>query len=126
MRKINIAVSQVLLGLVVMGAFHAEAQGLYRWEDKDGRVTYSDTPPPKEAKSSQKKSLVDNVIEQDSMSFSLKEAVRKNPVVLYTSECGEPCQQARALLSKRGIPFSERNVDKTTKRDKHLRTWLAD
>jgi glutaredoxin len=105
----------LLLTLISTAVFSAAAQQLYRWVDKAGRVTYSDIPPPKDAKQAQQKKLVDNVIEQEAVPFALKEAMRKNPITLYVTDCGEPCTLARALLAKRGIPFAERNPNTDAK-----------
>lgn len=82
---------------------------MYRWEDKNGRVTYSDTPPPLDAKLKQEKKLGDNIIEQDRVPFALRAAQKTNPVTLYVTNCGEPCNAARELLAKRGIPYAEKN-----------------
>ena len=105
----------LLIAILLSVAGSVDAQALYRWEDKDGRVTYSDTPPPKDAKLPQEKKLVDNIIEQDKTPFAQKAAAQNNPVVLYTNNCGDPCTAARALLSKRGVPFSERNPETDSK-----------
>jgi glutaredoxin len=43
--------------------------------------------------------------------FSVKEAIKRNPVTLYANACGEPCDKARALLAARGIPFTDRNPE---------------
>jgi glutaredoxin len=38
-------------------------------------------------------------------------AMQRNPVTLYTAgTCGAYCDQGRALLSRRGVPFSERDA----------------
>ena len=103
----------LLLMSLLMTASLASAEGLYRWVDKDGNITYSDAPPPKDAKGVQKKKLGDNVVasDDDNMPFIVKNAVQRNPVTLYANSCGEACDQARALLSKRGVPFSNRNPE---------------
>ncbi len=105
----------LLFAVIALTIDSVDAQALYRWEDKDGRVTYSDTPPPKDAKLPQEKKLVDNIIEQDKTPFAQKAAAQSSPVVLYASNCGDVCAAARALLSKRGIPFAERNPESDTK-----------
>lgn len=102
----------------------ANAQTLYRWVDKDGKVQYSDMPPPANAKNSQQKRLGDNLIEQDKMPYALRMAVQNNPVTLYANDCGNGCDAARALLSKRGIPFVDRNPQKDAEAAKAL-TALA-
>ena len=91
----------------------AAPEGLFRWVDREGKVTYSDTPPPKDAVNPQRKRLGDNITGggEDAIPFALKSAMQRNPVILYANNCGEACDQARALLSKRGIPFVSRNPE---------------
>ncbi len=101
-----------MLFLVVAFSLNAAAQALYRWVDENGKVQYSDMPPPANIKNAQQKKLGDNLIQQDDMSFSMKAAAAKNPVTLYATNCGPACDDARALLNKRGIPFTERNPEK--------------
>jgi glutaredoxin len=84
---------------------------VYKWTDKDGKVYFSDTPPPADAKSSSQKRLGGGYVETENLPYATQIAAQRNPVVLYTgAECGEPCKQARELLSRRGIPFMERDV----------------
>jgi len=91
----------------------------YRWVDKDGRVHYTDTPPPPSAaREVEKRSLQGNVVATSSLSYSLQQAVKANPVTLYTySGCKEACANARTLLEKRGVPFKETSVDDPAKRE---------
>jgi glutaredoxin len=105
MRSILIA-----LFLLTTASTGAEAQ-LYKWVDKDGKVTYSDVPPPKDAKDVKQKGYGDNVAPSDDLPYSVREAVKRNPVTLYANACGEPCDKARALLGARGIPFTDRNPE---------------
>lgn len=82
----------------------------YRWVDENGRVHYTDTPPPPSAKNAQKKNLKGSELGQQE-SFEMMEATRKAPVTLYTfTECQAPCQMARDVLNKRGVPFREKQV----------------
>ena len=96
--------------LLACAATMAEAQ-LYKWVDKDGKVTYSDVPPPKEVKEVKPKSFTDNVTPADDLPYSVRDAIKRNPVTLYANACGEPCDKARALLGARGIPFTDRNPE---------------
>lgn len=96
--------------LLVAVALSASAQGLYKWVDKDGRVTYSDTPPPKDARNVQNKRLGNNVIEADTIPYALKQVVAASPITLYATDC-DPCKTARAYLTKRGVPFTEKNPE---------------
>ena len=82
----------------------------YRWVDEKGRVHYTDTPPPPSAKSAQKKNLKGSELGQQE-SYEMMQAVRNAPVTLYTfTECQAPCQMARDVLNKRGVPFREKQV----------------
>lgn len=82
---------------------------LYRWVDKDGKVHFTDTPPPADAKGATQKRFGQAADEQP-LSFSLQAAMKRNPVMLWLGPNCEPCAQGRLLLSNRGVPFSERDV----------------
>ena len=101
-----VGVAMLALGLQA----HAQ-QTVYRWVDKDGKVQFSDTPPPAEAKSVTDKRMGGGYVEEGQLPYATQVAARRNPVVLYTADnCGDPCTQARSLLVKRGIPFGEKNA----------------
>jgi glutaredoxin len=106
-----IAVAGVLaLGLASIAAAQDKQQQLYKYTDADGRVVYSDKPPPPGAKNVQPKRMTANVIETDEMPIASQIASEKYPVTLYTFDCGEVCQNAEALLNRRGVPFTTVNV----------------
>lgn len=98
--------------IIALLASAASAQQLYRWVDKDGRVTYSQNPPPAgAAKSVQPRSLGSSVVETSTLPYAAQVAVKNFPVTLHTSpDCGNPCDDGRNLLQKRGIPFKEISV----------------
>jgi glutaredoxin len=86
----------------------AAAAQTYRWVDKDGKVNYSNTPPPAAAKNVQMRSSTPSVIETSQQPYSVQQAVKNFPVVLYThADCKEPCADGRKLLTSRGVPFRE-------------------
>ena len=93
----------------LMSAIPAQAAQLYRWVDDKGRVEWRDTPPPANAKKVEKRTIGGSVIETSTLPYSVQQAVRNFPVTLYTSNCGEGCDKARAHLVKRGIPFTQKN-----------------
>jgi glutaredoxin len=96
-----------ILFLFCIASAHAQ---MYRWVDANGRVTYSDTPPPPSAVKQQKKPIPSDEQESSGMPYALSEAAKNFPVTLYTSTGCAPCDEGRALLKKRGIPFSEKTV----------------
>ncbi len=103
---------QIMLGLLtpLLLSAHAHAQ-VYKWVGPNGKVVYSDTPPPANAKKLASK----NIESSSSVSTAnfppdLAAAVNKNPVILYTApNCGA-CNEGRNLLKQAGIPFVEKTV----------------
>jgi len=93
--------------LVVASAPLSAAQ-LYQWKDAQGRTVYSDQAPPPSVKNAQQKAFKGSVIEIGE-SYATRSAREKFPVTLYASACGAPCDQARKLLSERGVPFSNKD-----------------
>ena len=101
----------IIAALACAAAFSAQAQ--YKYIGPDGRVVYSDQPPPPSAK----------VLKKDAggaqsagaggpdFPYALGQAVKSNPVTLYTApSCGAPCNDGRNLLNARGIPFTEKTI----------------
>lgn len=90
--------------LALASAPLAAAQ-LYQWKDAQGRTVYSDQPPPPGTTTARQKNFKGNFIEMGE-SYSARIAREKFPVTLYVTDCGAPCDQARQLLSERGVPYS--------------------
>ena len=102
----------LFMAMVALAALNtSHAAEVYRWVDQDGKVVYSDVPPPPGVKNAELRRLNRNAVEVDKTSFATRDAVKKNPVTLYASNCGEPCDNARKFLAKRGIPFSSKNPE---------------
>ncbi len=89
----------------------AQAQQVYRYVDKDGRVIYSDRTPPSDSKDVQAKRLSPNFIENNDVPVATAQAAQRFPVTLYTFACGPVCQNAEGLLNRRGVPFTTVNVE---------------
>jgi glutaredoxin len=106
---------------VCLGCTSAAALGqAYRWVDKDGRVHYSDTkPPPATARNVDQISTHSGAVSSaQPLGYALQQAMKANPVKLYTfSGCKTACSDAKALLEKRGVPYTEISVDAPGKRD---------
>jgi glutaredoxin len=102
----------VLLCALLAFAFAAHAQtNVYRWVDKDGKVHFTDSPPPSDAKESSSKRMGGGIAADPQMPFATQEAMKRNPATLFVStDCGGLCDSGRALLAKRGVPYAERNA----------------
>src|SRR6266853_5948688 len=100
-------VAAAILSTVCIDAFGQA----YRWVDEDGRVHYTQTPPPPGAKRVQRKSFQHGSTGPVDLPYATQVAAKNFPVTLYTlPTCGSPCDQARALLVKRAVPFTEASV----------------
>ncbi|MBL8381897.1 MAG: DUF4124 domain-containing protein, partial [Burkholderiales bacterium] len=85
----------------------------YKYIGPDGRVIYSDQPPPPGAKGVQKPATAGNTASTGAgggLPFALQQAVKNFPVTLYTTNDCDACNQGRNLLTRRGVPFTEKTV----------------
>jgi glutaredoxin len=94
--------------LTIWLAQSAYAGELYRYVDQDGRINYSDMPPPRTAKKIEKKAAADKAADT-ALPYATREAAKKFPVLMYATDCGEPCKLARDLLQKRGVPYAQKD-----------------
>ena len=112
-RPLLAAGALALAAVAGFSAGDANAQQIFRSVGPDGRVTFSDKPPLDNTQASPAKAVAlpgaggPNVA---SLPFELREAATRYPVTLYSSPDCVPCGSGRAMLSSRGIPFSERTV----------------
>jgi len=97
----------ILFIILALPALASAQQMLYRYLDQSGRVVYTDTTPPLDARSVQQKKLGGNFIDTSEAPYALQVAQQRNPVTLYSGNCGPVCDQARALLNRRGVPFQD-------------------
>jgi glutaredoxin len=101
----------IIGALACVAAFSAQAQ--YKYIGPDGRVVYSDQPPPPTAKVLKKDAggAQSSSAGGPEFPYALQQAVKSAPVTLYTApSCGAPCNDGRALLTQRGIPFTEKTI----------------
>lgn len=104
----------VLLLSLLLVSLNVAAGQLYRWVDAEGKVHYTDEPPPASAKQVQQKNLgaAGGTEEQAALPYAVQVASKKFPVTLYIDDCGEACDQARSHLTKRGVPHATRHPRK--------------
>jgi glutaredoxin len=106
MTRTSIVAFSGLCALALSTAALGQGQQVYRYNDPDGRVVYSDRPPPGDAKNVTPKRLRANFIENNELPIAAQQAMERFPVTLYTFDCGEVCNNAESLLNKRGVPYS--------------------
>lgn len=98
--------------VATMATLNAHAQTVYRIVGPDGKITFSDKPPISGEKVTATGSNGKPVeLGAAAMPFELRQIVNRYPVTLYTATNCSPCGSGRALLSGRGVPFTERTVN---------------
>jgi glutaredoxin len=88
------------------------AAQLYRWVDEKGNVEFRDTPPPASAnvkKIEQRAGGGGGTASADQLPYAVQVAAKNFPVTLWTSNCGAGCDQAKAHLNRRGVPYTEKD-----------------
>jgi glutaredoxin len=103
-----------LVAALVAAPAHA---AMYKWVDAQGRVQYSDTPPPPSARKAEEHKISPNTIQTTGAPFAVQEAAKRNPVTVWMSDCGELCNQARDYLARRGVPHSLRNPSRQSEQE---------
>jgi hypothetical protein len=97
---------------LLFAALDAQAQQtVYKWVDKDGKVQFSDTPPPGDVKDSAAKRM--------GGATSTRACCRTRPrsrqaqsrwCSMRRAIAASFARRGRALLTKRGVPFSEKDA----------------
>lgn len=89
------------------------AQGVYRIVGPDGKVTYSDQPPPTTAPARPLGGASSGASAGAStqLPYELRQVSSRYPVTLYTGRDCAPCNSGRNLLNARGIPYSEKTIE---------------
>lgn len=111
-RQRQVLVSAGCLLVCALQAGLTQAQGVYRIVGPDGKVTFSDQPPPNAQSLSKTGSTGAAAADsRPNLPFELQQLVAKYPVTLYSSQGCGPCDSGRSLLVARGVPFSEKTVN---------------
>ena len=107
----QLAVGLLQTGLVAVALFPAQSQAQYKWIARDGTVSYGDRIPNEDVQSRKVGEAVTAADLNSALPFAVKNVADKHPVVLYTGADCAPCEQSRAHLIKRGIPFTEKRIN---------------
>jgi glutaredoxin len=103
-----------LMPAIALACFASSGHALYKVVGPDGRITYTDRPPPASVgrpvplgggrEPNETASALAN------LPLELRQVTARYPVTLYTSADCAPCESARRMLMARGIPYAERRV----------------
>ena len=98
--------------LIAAAATSVQAGELFKWIDPaSGAAVYSNDPPPAAVRSVRQTRFAPNTIETSDVPYSVQQAVKRSPIVLYVNDCGEFCKAARTYLARRGLPHTEMNPE---------------
>ena len=67
-------------------------------------------PPPAAPRTCSRSGSAPTTSRPAQLPLAAQQAAERFPVTLYTFDCGEVCQNAEALLNRRGVPFTTVNV----------------
>lgn len=105
------AIAVAATGLLTTGA---NAQQVYRIVGPDGKVSFSDQPPPASSNAkttvSTESAGTSSAAAGSALPYELRQIANKYPVTLYTGENCGPCATARSFLAGRGVPFTEKTI----------------
>ena len=102
--------SRLLFSCLLLTICCAAQAQVFKWVDANGKVTYSDVPPPQSATRVDVRPLSPANASAVALPFELSQAVKNMPVTLYTSGNCAPCDDGRSYLKQNGIPFAELTV----------------
>lgn len=110
-----LAAASLAAAAAALSPFVAQAQQVYRIIGPDGRVTFSDKPPVEpNAKAAPATgggaAAGGGGTGTANLPFELRQVAGKYPVTLYSGPNCAPCGSGRAMLTSRGIPFTEKTV----------------
>jgi glutaredoxin len=95
--------------MVALGVAALPAHALFKVVGPDGKVTYTDRPPPAaEGRATTVNRDGSSASTDTSLPYALRQIMAKFPVTIYTASKCEACDMGRNLLQRRGIPFAER------------------
>jgi glutaredoxin len=110
MSSVRLAALAALVGCASLVGAAANAQ-VFRIVGPDGRVTFSDRPPPDgKATAAPTVAISGGGSPMASLPAELRTAANRFPVTLYTGPDCQPCLLARSFLATRGVPYTEKTV----------------
>jgi glutaredoxin len=111
MSNVRVAALAAFLACASFWGASANAQ-VYRIVGADGKVTFSDRPPP-DAKAAPVQAVPaasGSGASTANLPAEVRQAAGRFPVTIYNgADCG-PCLTARSYLMRRGVPFTEKSI----------------
>ena len=103
---------KIIVACALLACIPASAQQIHRWVDADGRVQYSDKPPPG-VKSAPVQSRVSSYAGTPVVSGAPSVGTTRPEIKMYTTDSCGYCRQAKAFFGRQGIRYTELDVEKS-------------
>jgi glutaredoxin len=120
-KEVNLVIIVVWLSVFLLPTTPAMSADIYQWKDKNGKIHFSDTPPPSEVDAEiiqfKKDSLDKPKTKEDSPKAKSFRRIEKrsygdvNVIMYMTSWCGY-CRKAREYLLSLGVNLIEYDVER--------------
>jgi glutaredoxin len=92
--------------VLAFAAAAAAAQGVYRWTDANGKIHYTNEPPP-----GAKATAVRDRLNTTGTRFTATSTAQ--PVVMYATSWCPYCAKARDYFAKKGISYVEYDIERS-------------
>ena len=103
---------RIIVACALLACLPASAQQIHRWVDADGRVQYSDKPPPG-VKSAPVQSRISSYSGTPVVSGTASAGATRPEVKMYSTDWCGYCRQARQFFARQGIRYTEHDVEKS-------------
>src|SRR5688500_11884506 len=102
----------IICALLVCVPASTAAQQIHRWVDAQGRVQYSDKPPPG-VTSSPVQSRISSYGGTPVVSGTASAGATRPEIRMYATDWCGYCRKAREFFARQGIRYTELDVDKS-------------
>lgn len=112
---------RIIAVCALLACIPASAQQIHRWVDADGRVQYSDKPPPG-VKSRPVESRINSYTGAPQVSGTASAGATRPEIKMYATDWCGYCRKARDYFARNRIRYTELDVEKSpAARDEYQR-----
>lgn len=108
--KIYTSIPTAVIILAVISAQPAWSAKLYKWVDKDGNISYQDSPPPEGSKLIKEEEISAPSPTDTDQPAQSSVVFRQQPVVVYTIPNCPACESVLEIFSNWNIPATEQSL----------------
>ena len=126
--QVKLIAAVVVVSFLLVPLPFVSSSEIYTWKDKDGKIIYSDTPPPPGVQMQIKKFSEDSVerpaAKDDASRPQGKQVAEKRQrdvsVIMYMTAWCPYCQKAREYIKSLNVRLIEYNIEKDASRKEEM------